>query len=61
MLDNWLIESEFGGQSKFKNNVALEKFEEIIIKLHDEHGIPIEKGFEIVTTSAEALIEELYN
>lgn len=61
MLDNWLSESEFGGKSKFKNNVALERFEKLIIQLHDEYGIPIEKGFKIVTTSCEALIEELYN
>ena len=61
MLDTWLSESEFGGQSKFKNNVALERFEKLIIQLHDEYGIPIEKGFKIVTASCEALIEELYN
>jgi hypothetical protein len=61
MLDNWLVESEFGGKSKFKNNVALEKFEKLIIQLHDEHGISIEKGFKIATAFAEALIEELYN
>ena len=61
MLDNWLSESEFGGKSKFKNNLALERFEKLIIQLHDEYGIPIEKGFKIVTDSCEALIEELYN
>lgn len=61
MLDSWLSESEFGGKSKFKNNLALERFEKLIIQLHDEYGIPIEKGFKIVTASCEALIEELYN
>ncbi len=60
-LDIWLAESEFGGKQKFENNIALEKFEKIIIDLKNNYDVPFDVGFKIATNSAEALIEELYN
>jgi len=60
-LDNWLKNSEFGGKSKFENNLALGKMERLILKLNDDYGVPFEIGFQIVTDSAEAIMEELYN
>ena len=56
-LDSWLINSEFGGGSKFNNNLALQKMEMQIIYLHENFKI----GLQVVTISAEAIMEEIYS
>lgn len=60
-LDKWLMNSEFGGKTKFNNSEALRKMEFQILKLNDDFQVPFEIGFQIVTASAEAMMEELYN
>jgi hypothetical protein len=60
-LDFWLINSEFGGRSRFNNNLALQKMEMQIIYLYENFNVPLTIGLRIVTASAEAIMEEIYN
>lgn len=60
-LDSWLINSEFGGGSKFNNNLALQKMEMQIIYLHENFNVPLTIGLQVVTISAEAIMEEIYS
>ena len=60
-LDSWLMNSEFGGGSKFNNNLALQKMEKQIIYLHENFNVPLTIGLQVVTDSAEAIMEEIYS
>lgn len=60
-LDNWLIKQPWSGSSGFKNYYALDKLEKITIKLIENWHLSKEEALEIVTSSAEGIINEIYD